>query len=72
MRVVNNDAASYQSNALEKCLDTTERKKKRKYLTTCLTKRRQLTPFVASVNGLLVVKVEAMLKSNTSCLAQTW
>ena len=46
MRVVNTDAVSYQSNTLKKCLETNKRKKKRKYLNTCLNKSRHFTPFV--------------------------
>ena len=43
---VNTDAVSYQSNTPEKCLDTAEQEKKRKYLAVCLNERRQFTSFV--------------------------
>ena len=56
MRVVNNDAVSYQFQTPEKCLDTAEREKKKKYLHTCLNERWNLTPFVDSVDGLLGFK----------------
>ena len=47
MRVVNTDAVSYQSKTPEKCLDTAERKNKKKYLHTCLNESQHFTPFVA-------------------------
>ena len=53
MRVVNTDAVYYQSKTPEKCLETTEQEKKRKYLNACLSKRRNFTPFVALLDGLL-------------------
>ena len=36
IHAVNNDAVSYNSKNLEKFLETSKRKKKRIYLTTCL------------------------------------
>ena len=47
MSVVNTDAISYESKTPEKCLETAEHKKKKKYLNTCLNKHRHFTPFVA-------------------------
>ena len=72
MRVVNTDAVSYQSKTPENCLDTTECKKKRKYLNACLNERRHFTPFVASLDGLLGVEAEATLKRVASRLTQKW
>ena len=72
MRVVNTDAVSYQSKTPEKCLDTTDCKKKRKYRNACLNERRHFTPFVASLDGLLGVEAEATLKRVASRLTQKW
>ena len=72
IRVVNTDAVSYQSKTQEKCLETTERQKKSKYLNACLNERRNFIPFVASVYGLIVVKAEANLKYISSHLTQKW
>ena len=47
--VMNTDAVSYQSKTPEKCLDTAECKKNRKYISTFLNESRRFTPFVASV-----------------------
>ena len=55
MCVVNTDAVSYQSIIPEKCLETADREKKKKYLTTALNRRIHFNPFVASVDGLLGV-----------------
>ena len=72
MHVVNTDAVSYQFKTLEKCLETAEREKKKNYLQYLLDKYRQLTPFVASVDGFLGVEAEATLKGISSRQAQKW
>ena len=48
MSVVNTDALSYQFKNPEKCLETDERKNKKKHFYTCLNKRWPFTPFVDS------------------------
>ena len=53
MCVMNTGAISYQSKTPEKCLDNAEHEKKKKYLHACLEKRRNFTPFVASMDGIL-------------------
>ena len=72
MRVVNTDATSYQSKNPEKCLETAEKAKKKKYLDACLKQRRHFTPFVVSVKGLLGVDSEATLKRIAICFAMKW
>ena len=72
MRVVNNDAISYQSKNLEKCLETAGRKKKSNKLHACINEHRHFNIFVASVDGLLGVESEARLKCITSRLATKW
>ena len=72
MRVLNTDAVSYHSKTPEKCLETAECQKKKKYLSTCLNDSRHFTPFFASMDLLIRVKVEAMLKCIASRLAQKW
>ena len=72
MRVVNTDAVSYQSKTLEKCLETSEFKKKKNYLNACLNERQHFTPFVALADGIIGVKTEATLKRITIRLAQNW
>ena len=69
MRFVNTDVISYQTQTPEKCLETAEREKKKKYLNTYINKRRQFTTFVASVDGLLRINAEATLKCTNSQLA---
>ena len=53
-------------------METAERKKKKKYPHTCLNEGQHFTPFVASVDGLLGVEVEATLKCIASHLATKW
>ena len=53
MRVVNTDAKSHSENPPEKCLQETERAKKRMYLEACLQQRRHFSLFDTSVGGLL-------------------
>ena len=56
----------------EKCLQEAERGEKRMYLESCLQQRRQFSPFVTSVGGLLEVEAEETLKMLASCLATKW
>ena len=72
MHIMNTDNVSYQSKNPEKCLETAEREKKKKYLHTCLNKRQHFTPFVAPVDGLLGVEAEAMCKCIANHLTQKW
>ena len=69
MRVVNTDALTYQMKDLEKCLHEAEKEKKKMYLEACLQQRRNFSPFVASVDGLLGVEATATLKRIASRLA---
>ena len=71
-RVVNTDAMLYVRISAEKCLQEAERGKKKIYLEACLQKRRQFSPFVASLDGLLGVEATATLKRISSCLATKW
>ena len=70
--VVNTDAVSYQSKTPEKCLDTAERKKKKKYLHACFNKRWHFNPLVASVEILLGVETEVTLEHIACRLAKKW
>ena len=72
MRVVNTDALLYVRKTPEKCLQETERGKKKMYLEACLQQRRHFYPFVASVDGLLGVEATALLKRIASRLATKW
>ena len=49
-----------------------EKGKKRMYLTACLQQRRNFSPFVASVDGLMGVEAKATLKRISSRLATKW
>ena len=72
MRVVNTDATPYQYKSPEKCLETTDKAKKKKYLDTCLKQLRYFTPFVVSVGGLFRVEAEATLKRIDTRLMMKW
>ena len=72
MRVVNTYVASYQFITPEKCLETSEKENKKKYLDACLKHCPNFTPFVASVDGLLGVEEKATLKRITRRLATKW
>ena len=72
MRVLNTDSTSYRSQKPEKCLETTEKEKNNKYLYAFLRQRWRLTPFFASVEGLLRFKEEVTLKRITRRLATKW
>ena len=69
MRVVNTDAKSHSAKTPEKCLQEAERGKNWMYLEVCLQQRRQFSPFIDSVDGLLGVEATATLKRLASRLA---
>ena len=54
------------------CLHEAERGKKKMYLEACLQQRRYVSPFVASVDGLMGVEATATLKRIASYLATKW
>ena len=62
MRVVNNDANTHSIKTPEKLLQEAERGKNQIYLEACLEHRRHFSPFVASVDRLLVVEATTNLK----------
>ena len=72
MRVVNTDALTYMTKDPERFMHKAERKKKRMYLEACLQQRRNFSPFVALLDGLLGVEATATLKRLASCLATKW
>ena len=72
MRVLNTDTKSYWEKSPKKCLEEADKSKKKMYLEACLQQRRHLSPFVASVDGILGVEVTSTLKSIAICLASKW
>ena len=72
MRVVNTDVVSYQYKTPEKCLETAERERDKKYPTACLNERQHFTPFIALVDGLLGVEAKGALKCISSRINQKW
>ena len=72
MRATNTDDPSYISKKPEKCLETADKDKNRKYLDACLKHCWHFTAFFASVDGLLGVKAEATLKCITIHLTTKW
>ena len=72
MRVVNTDATSYQDQNPEKCLETAEKEKKKKYLSAWLKHYQKFTPFVVSAEVLLRVDAEATLKCTANRLTTKW
>ena len=69
LRVVNNDAKYHSVKPPDKCLQESERAKKRMYLEACLNQSRHFSPFVASVDGFLSIYETATLKRRAICLA---
>ena len=72
MHVMNTDALSNWSNLPYKCLQMTEKEKKRKYLETFLCQNHHFSPFVVSVVGLIGVEAEAALKRVAIRLKTKW
>ena len=72
MRVRNTDSKYHSTKTPEKYPQEAERGKKKMYLEDCLQQRRHLSPFVASVDGLMGVEAMADLKRIASRLATKW
>ena len=72
MWVVNTDAKYHLAKPPEKCLQESDRAKKRMYLEAFLQQRRHFYPSVALVDGFLGVESTATQKRISSCLATKW
>ena len=72
MRVANKYPPSGLSINPKKCLETSYEEKKSNYLVACLKQRRHFTPFVVSVDGLLGVEADEILKRISSRLEKKW
>ena len=72
MHVVNTDTLMYLTKAPEKFLHEAKKGKKKMYLEACLQQRRNFSPFVTLVDGMLGVEATATLKRTSSCLATKW
>ena len=72
MRIVNTDAKSHSAKTLKKCLQETERVKKKIFLEACLQQHQHFSTFATSVDGLLGVDAAATLKIITSYLTTKW
>ena len=72
IHVVNTDSMLHRTNEPERCLQEAEMGEERMYLEACLHQRRNFSPFVTSVDGLLGVEATATLKRLASRLATKW
>ena len=72
VRVTDTDAPTYRGQDPSKVLEKHEREKKEKYLQSCLASRKQFTPLVFSVDGLMGVEARAASKRVASRLAAKW
>ena len=71
MRIVNIDTNSHLAKTMEKCLQESERAKKKIYLESRLQQRRHFSPLVSSVDGLLGVEATDTLKRIASHLVKS-
>ena len=72
VRITDTDAPSYRGQDPTKILARHEKEKKDKYLDACVERRRQFTPLVYSVDGLLGEEARAASKRLASLLANKW
>lgn len=63
---------SYINRCPKKVIESAEKSKKTKYLEDCLEQRRDFTPFVTSVDGLLGKEAQILLKKIAELLAKKW
>ena len=72
VRIADTDAPSYRGQDPKKVLARHEKEKKDKYLDACIERRRQFTPLVYSVDGLMGSEARAASKRLASHLANKW
>ena len=72
MEFVNTDTLTHRTKDPARSLHKAEKGKKRMYLEFCFQQRRHLSPFFASVDGLLGVEATTTLKRLASRLATKW
>ena len=72
MNAMKTDTLSHHKKSPYKFLLTAEKEKIRNYLEDFLQNRRHLSPCIISVDGLLGVEVEALLKCLANLLATKW
>lgn len=72
VRITDTDVSSQRQKDPHKILLQHENEKKRRYLKPCLEARRQFTPLVFSVDGLLGGECKAAINRLASQLAAKW
>ena len=72
VKITDVNQPSYINRFPKKVLETAENSKKSKYLEDCLEQRRDFTPFIASVDGLLGKEAQMLLKKISELLARKW
>jgi hypothetical protein len=70
--VVDTDAKSHITRDPLKVLEGYEKRKKAKYLAACFDQRRDFTPFVVSVDGLISKEAQKLLQRLSGLLAKKW
>jgi hypothetical protein len=72
VRVTDTDQKSYRKRDPSKVLESQEKEKKKKYLSSCLENRRHFTPFVVSADGMLGREATIFSKRLAAKLAAKW
>jgi hypothetical protein len=72
VRIADTDAPTYRGQDPKKVLARHEKEKKDKYLDACIERRRQFTPLVYSVDGMMGSEARAASKRLASHLANKW
>jgi hypothetical protein len=70
--ICDTDSNSYLSSTPEKVMWKQELEKKKKYLQPCLDSRRDFTPYVLSVDGMLATEVKELNKRLAGKIANRW
>ena len=72
VRVVDTDAPSYRGQNPEKILARHEKEKRDRYLDSCKEQRREFTPLIFSVDGLMGVEATAASRRLAALLSAKW
>mmetsp|Transcript_13619 Transcript_13619/g.19848 ORF Transcript_13619/g.19848 Transcript_13619/m.19848 type:complete len:155 (-) Transcript_13619:31-495(-) len=72
VRITDSDAKSYRNRTIANHLKAQEAEKKKKYHFLCQENRKNFSPFVATVDGVLGREAKMVLKQIARALATKW
>ena len=66
------EANSHMNTTVEKILERQEKEKKKKFLQSCLERRRYFTPFMTTTDGLMRKGAQSFIATLATLRAKKW